>query len=94
MYPPETRVAGIATALSAVVTSKVRIVKRGRISGATFQSGNGTVQRAAANDLQADDKASHRRSGAVRPTMGVILWGESPLYFVPVSSMGVMIPNG
>ena len=30
-------------------------------------------------------KTDHRSSVAVRPTMGVILWGASPLYLVPVS---------
>lgn len=28
------------------------------------------------------------------PNMGVILWGECPLYSVPVFCTGVMIPNG
>ncbi len=26
--------------------------------------------------------------------MGVILWGESPQYLVPVTSMGFIIPDG
>jgi len=33
---------------------------------------------------------SHART----PSMGVLLWGESLLCFVPVFFMGVMIPNG
>jgi len=33
------------------------------------------------------------RSGSRTPSMGVLLWGESPLCLVPVFLMGVMIPN-
>jgi hypothetical protein len=32
--------------------------------------------------------------GSRTPSMGVILWGASPLCFVPVLSLGDIIPDG